>query len=62
MATIQAAVGDTMIRPANDQVVYLDLSEPDSVVVYGRESAVQGLTGAVKSAGQVLDDIIENFR
>jgi len=62
MATIQAAVGDTMIRPANDQVVYLDLSEPDSVVVYGRESAVQGLTGAVKSAGQVLDDIIEYFR
>ena len=38
MERIQAAVGDAMVRPAGDQVVYLDLSEPDSVVLYGEEA------------------------
>lgn len=28
-----------MIRPTGDQVEYIDLSEPDSVVVYGQEDA-----------------------
>ena len=37
LATIQAAVGDTMIRPTGDQVVYIDLSAPDTVTVYGTD-------------------------
>ena len=34
-----------MIRPTGDQVEYIDLSEPDSVVVYGQEDAKTGIPG-----------------
>ena len=61
MATIQAAVGDTMVRPTGDQVIYIDLSEPDTVVVYGEEAS-GGISGALKSAGEVLGGMIEYFR
>ena len=33
MEKIQAAVGDAMVRPNGSQAVYLDLSEPDTVIV-----------------------------
>ncbi len=62
LASIQAAVGDTMVRPTNDQVVYLDLSEPDTVVIYGEEQAEGGILGAVKGAGAVFGEIVEYFR
>lgn len=61
MATIQAAVGDTMVRPSSDQVVYIDLSEPDTVVVYGEE-AESGILGMLKGGGAILNEIIEYFR
>lgn len=60
--TIQAAVGDTMVRPTNDQVVYIDLSAPDAVTVYetrGVDTGVQDLMNGVRN---VLDGIIEYFR
>lgn len=62
ISTIQAAVGDKMVRPTNDQVVYIDLSEPDTVVIYGQEEAEGGILGAVKGAGKVLSEIFEYFR
>ena len=62
MATLQAAVGDTMVRPTSDQVTYIDLSEPDAVVLYGQEETEGGLMGALKSAGRVLGGMIEYFR
>ena len=62
MATIQAAVGDTMTRPTNDQVVYIDLSEPDTVVVFGEEDTESGILGAFKGAGKVMGEIVEYFR
>ena len=62
METIQAAVGSTMVRPTNDQVVYIDLSEPDTVVVYGEEEAESGLVGALKGIGSVLGEFVEYFR
>lgn len=61
MATIQAAVGDTMVRPSGDQVVYIDLSEPDNVTVYGEE-AETGIVGALKGLGTMLGEMIEYFR
>lgn len=61
METIQAAVGETMVRPTSDQVVYIDLSSPDTVVVYGDETG-SGILGALKEAGQVLGEIVEYFR
>jgi len=61
MATIEAAVGDTMVRPTNNQVIYIDLSEPDTVVLYEGETA-GGIMGALSEAGRVLGGIIEYFR
>ena len=61
METIQAAVGESMVRPTSDQVEYIDLSEPDTVVVYGEE-AQGGPLGALKSLGQMIGEILEYFR
>lgn len=57
--TIQKAVGDTMVRPTGDQVVYIDLSEPDTVTVYQEPSVGESLLESVKD---VFSSIIEYFR
>ena len=62
MDTIQNAVGETMVRPTNDQVVYIDLSEPDSVVVYGAQAGDGRLMSALKGIGSALGDLVEYFR
>ena len=61
MAAIQSAVGEGMTRPNGSQVVYLDLSEPDTVVVFDKlkDSAV---VDTMKNVGQALGDMIEYFR
>ena len=61
LATIQAAVGDTMVRPTNEQVVYIDLSAPDTVTVFQGEGA-SGLKSILQGVGDILDGIIEYFR
>ena len=61
LAAIQEAVGDTMVRPTSDQVVYIDLSEPDTVVVYREESGA-GIGALFQGAGAVFGSIIEYFR
>ena len=62
MATIQEAVGDTMVRPDQDQVVYIDLSEPDTVTVYENESAGSALGSLLNELVQAVSGIIEYFR
>ena len=62
LPTIQAAVGDTMVRPGSGQVVYIDLSQPDTVTVFGGAAGENGIVGALKEAGAVLGGIIEYFR
>lgn len=61
MEKIQEAVGDTMVRPTNDQAVYIDLSEPDEVVVYDQESE-SGLMGVLKNILRKIGKGIEYFR
>jgi cell division protein FtsB len=61
LATIQAAVGDTMVRPTSEQVVYIDLSAPDTVTVFQGEGA-SGLKSILQGVGDILDGIIEYFR
>lgn len=58
---IQSAVEGTMAQPTQDQVVYLDLSEPDSVTVY-RQSGAGGLAGAAETMKELLAGVIEYFR
>lgn len=60
--TIQEAVGDTMIRPTNEQVVYIDLSAPDTVTVFQDKGGVSGLRELAEGAREVLRGIIEYFR
>ena len=61
MAAIQSAVGEGMTRPNGSQVVYLDLSEPDTVVVFDKlkDSRVMD---TMKNVGRALGDMIEYFR
>lgn len=61
MGIMEKTVGGTMIRPTSDQVVYLDLSEEDSVVVYEEESE-NVFMGALKGIGRTLGEIVEYFR
>ena len=61
MEKIQAAVGDTMVRPVGGQAVYLDLSEPDTVVVYDNLKDNK-LFSAIADVGETLGGLIEYFR
>jgi len=62
MENLEAAVGATMIRPTADQITYIDMSQPDSVVVHARASAVEGAMGAVRGAQEVFSGLVEYFR
>jgi hypothetical protein len=57
---IQQAVGDQMVRPTTDQIVYLDLSEPDNVILYGEERT-GGAAGALQGFRDVLSSIAAYF-
>lgn len=57
---IQQAVGDKMIRPTTDQIVYIDLSEPDNVILYGEERT-GGIAGALQGFRDVLSSIAAYF-
>lgn len=61
LATIQEAVGDAMVRPTSDQVVYIDLSEPDTVTIY-EDAALSPLLSLLGGAGDLFGGIIEYFR
>ena len=61
LAALQEAVGDTMVRPTSDQVVYIDLSEPDTVTVY-KDMTPSPLRTLLDGAGDIFSSIIEYFR
>lgn len=46
----------SMVRAGTGQTVYLDLSEPDSVVYY--DAAEKGLSGLIRRAERYLDDLL----
>ena len=54
-------MGDTMVRPTSDQVVYIDLSEPDTVTVY-KDMTPSPLRTLLDGAGDIFSSIIEYFR
>lgn len=62
MERIQAAVGDTMVRPSSDQIVYLDLSQPDNVVLSEDQERSTGIRGALEGLEDIFHDVIEYFR
>lgn len=62
MEHLEAAVGATMVRPTSDQITYIDMSQPDSVVLHTRASIVPGAAGAIRGAQEVFSGLIEYFR
>ncbi len=58
---LEAAVGATMIRPTADQITYIDMSQPDSVVLHAGSSAMAGAAGAIHAAQDVFSSLVEYF-
>ncbi len=60
IATLEEAVAadGTLSRPTDDQIVYIDLTEPDSAVVY----EPGGIMGLLKSVGNLFSVVVEFFR
>ena len=61
MEHLEAAVGGTMIRPTADQITYIDMSQPDSVVLHTGASPMTGAAGALRGAGEILSGLVEYF-
>ena len=62
MASIQERVGENMVRPTADQVIYIDLSEPDTVTVFSENGENSALQEAVNEAKDAVGGLIEYFR
>lgn len=62
IASIEAAVAGTMVRPSAEQVVYLDLSQPDQVNNYGADQRVSGVAGLVSGIQEIIADMKEYFQ
>jgi hypothetical protein len=65
LASIQSAVtsNGSMVKPQSGQILYLDLSEPDSVVLFRREEPpLKGVSGAFESAKEVITNVLEYFK
>ena len=65
LSSIETAVTATgsMAKPQSSQVIYLDLSEPDSVVLFTQEETpIRGLEGALHSIKKVLSNVVEYFK
>ena len=51
-----------MVRPTSDQVVYIDLSAPDTVTVYKSMGNASGLQAVLDGVGDIFESIVEYFR
>lgn len=60
MEHLQQAVGGTMIRPTQDQIVYIDLSEPDTVILYD-QTQQQDQPGLLDSLEEFFSEMKEYF-
>lgn len=62
LGTIEQNVLDSgaMVKPQSSQMIYVNLSEPDTVKRFDRE-AQSGLAGLIESAKGVLSGVVEYF-
>lgn len=60
--SFRSAEGDAMVRPSSDQVVYIDLSEPDAVVVFETSGLARGLGTLKYQIDGLVDLVVEYFR
>lgn len=53
----------TMVKPQSSQIIYLDLSEPDSLVLFDKgEPPLKGAEGALRSVKEILSNVVEYFK
>ena len=53
----------SMVKPQAGQILYLDLSEPDSVVLFNEEETpVEGINGAIRGIQDILGNVVEYFK
>ena len=50
-----------MVKPQNGQTIYVDLSEPDSVVLFSQEEATPGTAGFVDTVKSIVEEIVAYF-
>ena len=65
LASIETAVtaDGSMVKPQAGQILYLDLSEPDSVVLFGQEETpAEGISGALRGIQNILGNVVEYFK
>lgn len=65
LTQIEAAMtgAGTMVKPQSGQIIYLDLSEPDSLILFEqKEAPLKGVEGALRSIKEVLSNVVEYFR
>lgn len=58
---LQSAVDGSMIRPTPDQITYINMSRPDSVVLF-HDTATTGAAGVARGADNIFSSVIEYFR
>ena len=51
-----------MVRPQNGQVVYVDLSEPDTVTFFNQDEVASGLDGMFESVKSIASEIVAYFQ
>lgn len=53
----------SMVKPQSEQVIYLDISEPDNVVLFEEEETpLAGVEGAWASIREVFFNVVEYFK
>lgn len=65
LASIESAVtsNGSMVKPQSGQILYLDLSAPDSVVLFQqKETPLKGVSGAFESVKEVVTNVMEYFK
>lgn len=65
LASIETAVtsNGSMVKPQSGQILYMDLSEPDSVVVFhDKETPVEGAGGLWAGVQEILGNMVEYFK
>lgn len=65
LASIETAVtsNGSMVKPQSGQILYLDLSEPDSVVLFEQgETPLKGVEGMFQGVGEVFTNVVEYFK
>lgn len=61
MEHLQAAIGSEMVRPTANQITYIDMSQPDSVILYGKSTGTRGAGGFVDGVKEIFSSLIEYF-